>query len=145
MVVFTNILQYANMPICCLMINPCARHIQLHVYIYILNYIYIHLCICMCIYIYMHMFSTCIDFIPMCIYVYLCVYICTCIDNCVHRKGTAQRTVSEVHLQGTMAPWHRPGLLRGSAFGALAAAQKGLDGSPFGWTVPVVWAVFFKP
>ena len=85
MVVFTNILQYANMlfddqPMCKTYSIACIYLLYIHLCICIYIYAFVH----MYIYIYMHMFSTCIDFIPMCIYVYLCVYF--------------------VHLQGTIAP-----------------------------------------
>ena len=110
------LLIYYNMPICCLIINPCARHIQLHVYI-----IYICICAYVCIYIYTYAHVLYLYWFHTYVYlrIFICIF-CTCIDNCVHRKSTTAHNRRSI----CRAPWHRPGLLRGSEFGALAAAQR---------------------
>ena len=113
MVVFANILQYANMlfddqPMCKTYSIPC-------IYIYIYN-----------VYIYMHMLSTCIDFIPMCIYVYLCVYFVHVLTT-AYIERVQQRTTGgpsaghhstvQVYFEGRNLERLRP--------------LSGLDGSPF--------------
>jgi hypothetical protein len=117
------LLIYYNMPICCLMINPCARHIQLHVYI-IYIYAFVHMYVY--IYIHMHMFSTCIDFIPMCIYVYLFVYFVHVLTT-AYIERVQQRTTGgpSAGHQGTVQVY-----FEGRNLERLRPLS-GLDGSPF--------------
>ena len=61
------LLIYYNMPICCLMINPCARHIQLHVYIYAFVHMYVYIYICTC--------SLLVLISYLCVFTYIYLYI----------------------------------------------------------------------
>lgn len=90
---------------------------------------------------YMHMFSTCIDFIPMCIYVYLCVYfvhVLTTVTSKGYCPAHNRRSISR-------APWHHGTVqvyFEGRHLERLRPLRKGWTGPPLVGRFPSFGLVF---